>query len=133
MTLARWQLDVTHWPVAVLALERKGPDAEPDFESFLAACDEVLAKRSRYAGVIDLTGSRSTAARRTRFSEWYQVHRAEVRRYQIALAVVAPNAVYRGVVTAMFWLAPGALGVETFSTQAAAREWATRRAAEDRR
>ena len=105
MRLAVWQLDVSEWPVAVLALDRADGD-DADFASFLRCAEEGLARRQRYAIVIDLTGNKADARRRAKLASWFADHRAEAVRYVIAMAVVARNPLERGVMTAMVWLSP---------------------------
>lgn len=124
MSLALWCVDESRWPLVLIQLDRRVLGAEPDFESFLPACAAPLARGARYAAVIDLTGSQSSAARRSRVKDWYTQHRSGLERWMVALGVVAPGAAHRGVMTAMLWLVPHRLNVQMFATTPAALAWA---------
>ena len=124
MGLTSWRIDRSEWPVVRLALERRDDGAEPDFETFLARSNELLATGERFAVVIDLHGNHANAERRSRLAAWYRAHQPSVARQVVAVAVVASSALHRGVVTAMSWLVTSPMPVASFAAAASARAWA---------
>jgi hypothetical protein len=106
-----------------VSLDAVGRDLEPDFDSFLAVAEEALARRERFAAVIDLTGNRADAVRRRRLAAWSEEHRAEVRLRVAAIGVVAGGAFERGVLTALLWLTRPPMPVRAFSAPADALAW----------
>jgi hypothetical protein len=125
MVGARWEVDLSEWPLAYLALDRRTGE-EVDFPTFFSACEEILARRQRHVLVLDLTGNRADAARRRLVATWFDARRPDIQRWVGAISVIAREPLHRGVITAMIWLRPAPMPVECFGTDAEARAWARR-------
>ena len=82
----------------------------------------------RVAWVVDLTGlMQATAKQRRLFSEHLTRFEAHDIAYNQGSALVVPNPVVRGIVTAVFWLKAPRFPTECFSTYKQASAWATDR------
>lgn len=98
-------------------------DAQLDehVDAFTAWCD---ANREPVAGVVYLRKLLvGTAKQRKRMAELEKRLEEHDRQYMHACGIVAPNAMTRGLVTAVFWLKPPIYPYKLFSTFDGALSW----------
>lgn len=125
--MSRWVLDAAARPLLVLHLDEPDSSTPPDFESLFGALAELRAitDHERALLVVDLAGARPDAKRRMRLVSWLREEGRGINARVDALAIVAPSAVLRGVITAVGWFFPERMaGSETFQTRAEALAWA---------
>lgn len=73
----------------------------------LADLETHLRRGEPYVLVFDLTtAGMPTPMQRRRLAEHMASHEGAIRHCVMGLAIVAPHAIVRGMVTALFWLAP---------------------------
>ncbi len=120
---ARWKATWLDGPVVCVALDRIS-EVAPDFESFLRVCEEGLKRPGRFSVVIDLSGSKASATRRQRLTQWAGERRPEIAAHVVAIAVVARGPLERGVLTAITWVTRPQVPVRAFATRAEATGWA---------
>jgi hypothetical protein len=100
---------------------------DADVVSFASAREE-WATRARYpvAWVVDLSNiTNATPTQRRLFSEHLERFESHDIAYNQGSALVVPNAVLRGIVTAVFWMKRPRFPNECFATLAEATHWAT--------
>lgn len=87
--------------------------------AWLARLDEPVA------WILDLSKlERSTAARRSMFASYLRRFGSLARHHLAGAAIVAPSALVRGFVTAVFWVYRPTAPVSFFATLAEAEAWA---------
>lgn len=99
-------LDLTHFPLVVVVLPAR---IDRSFAEVLENDHRVLfGMRSRYVSFTDTTAvaAMPDATTRQRVAEWAKSHEAELRRVQVANALLVPNAVIRAGLSAIHWFAP---------------------------
>lgn len=126
-----WSFDYSRAPVVVIRLPDAAGGGPPDIEAMLREADAMLARRARVAIVHDLTHSRADATRRRRATRWFEANSAEIRRYVVGYAVIAPTAVQRGLIVAVQWVVKPSIPFQVFGEFAPALAWAERRAADE--
>lgn len=99
-------IDERYDPLIISAMPARFEDLELD--RFLARHEWLLDRGKRYATITDLSGlvGLPEAATRRRIADWNNGIEARARRYTIATAVIAPNSLLRGAMTALHWLSP---------------------------
>jgi hypothetical protein len=127
--LAHPWIDATRAPVYGINFPREATDE--DVILFCRVREEWGAvAKYRVAWVVDLAGIiKATATQRRLFSEHLGRFEPHDIAYNQGSALVAPNAVVRGVVTAVFWLRAPCFPTECFSTHEEALAWASARLA----
>lgn len=95
-----------HWPFVMSELPSRLDEA--GLERFMAIHDGLLARQQPYVTLTDCTAIAEipNAAVRRRIGEWNKKIEADIRRYNIATAIVISNGLVRGALTALQWLAP---------------------------
>ena len=119
----RW-VDSSRAPLYILTF----PESTTD-EELLAFCNarEAWAERATHpvAWVVDLSAVRTVTARQRQI---FATHLGRFERHDIAhnrgSALVVPNAILRGVVTAIFWIKPPRFPHELFTKPLEAISWA---------
>jgi hypothetical protein len=119
-----WIADRSRAPVVVLRVVGGGGRERPDFESFLLAAEQLLARAERVVIVQDLTHANPDAQRRKRLVEWTRANLGGLQRYMVAYAVVAPTAFHRGLIVATRWFIQPTQPFEVFATLDEALVWA---------
>lgn len=103
------------------------PPAEPDdatVDEILTALDARRARGERYSVVFLMHPSGLLpAAQRRRLATHMEKNAEAIGRLVDALAVVAPSAIVRAVVTAIFWISPPVVPHRLFSTREEAARW----------
>ncbi|MBM4362049.1 MAG: hypothetical protein FJ104_05170 [Deltaproteobacteria bacterium] len=124
-----WTFDYSRAPIVVIRLPGGG-GGPPDIEAMRRDADAMLARRTRIVVVHDLTHARPDAGRRRRAASWVEANSAEIRRYVVGYAVIAPTALQRGIFVAIQWLARPSVPMQVFAELAPALAWAEKRAAD---
>lgn len=128
--LAHPWIDATRAPIYGI----KFPPETTDEELVrFAEARERWASVAKYkvAWVVDLAGIiKATATQRRLFSEHLERFEPHDIAYNQGSALIVPNALVRGLVTAVFWLKPPRFPTECFSTYDEAFIWAATRLAE---
>lgn len=94
------------WPFVVSTLPARFEEAE--LEWFMTIHDGLLARREPYVTLTDCTAIAEIPSPtvRKRIGEWNKRIEADIRRYNVATAIVMSNALVRGALTALHWIAP---------------------------
>jgi hypothetical protein len=94
-------------------------------DALLAELAEHLMRGEPYVLLFDLSTTRvPNAIQRRKLAEHMATHEATIRSLVRGLAIVAPNALVRGMVTAMFWIVPPPVASHMCGSHAEAIEWA---------
>lgn len=95
------------------------------FEAFGAWCDQ----NQRPVGIVVTAGElvRATAAQRKRFGDFEKRMAVHDRAYVYACALVVPNPVVRGLVTAVYWLSSPVYPYRLFTEATEATDWVRER------
>jgi hypothetical protein len=123
MKAPHWVANLERWPVALLEVVGSDCETPPVFATFIAAFEQIFARPGPCAVVFDITHARPDAARRAATTTFLRENEARIRAKMKRLAVVAPTAQQRGLVTALQW-AKVDYGVRAFDTRAEALVWA---------
>ena len=116
----------TRWPLAVITFEGEPSDA--DFDGYLATLARYIGRadreRIRYGCVLDATTVTGlSASQRKRMGDWMRTHAVETERACAGIAFVISSGVVRGLLTAIFWLAPMPTAHTVVATRAEAERW----------
>lgn len=122
-------IDSTRAPLYVWTFPEEATDDELE-----ASCRarEAWAARVSYpvAWVVDLSRTKKVTAAQRRVVGAHLKHFSECDRlYNQGSAIVVPNPLVRGVVTAVFWLSPPDFPHRLFASRPEAEQWATERLA----
>ena len=105
MTATR-ALDLTHFPLVVVVIPAK---LDPSYAELLEADHKVLfAKRARYVSISDSTRvvGMPDAKTRQRMGVWAKSHEDDLKRWQLANAIVVGSSLVRAALSAVHWFAP---------------------------
>lgn len=106
------------------------PITDQHLERLLSELVGHLRKKEPYALVFDLTAAPApTAVQRRMLSDHMRTHDLAIREYVRGLAVVTPATWVRGLITAVFWLAPPPMEYRFCDDVPAALSWARARVA----
>lgn len=107
MSLPKTQaLDLTYLPLVVTRLPAK---VDLSYAEVLESDHRALfALRARYVSITDTTpvSGLPDARARQRMGEWAKSHEDDLRRWQVANALVVPSSVVRAGLQAIHWFAP---------------------------
>lgn len=85
---------------------------------------ELRSQGRRAELIVDASGmTRFDAAMRSAYGKWRKVHMQLIKSSCERAAYVTPDAFWRGIVTAVFWVAPPIIPVRTFASRAEAAAW----------
>lgn len=99
-------LDLTHFPLVVVVIPAK---IDATYADLLEADHKVLfAKRARYVSISDSSRvlGMPDAKTRQRMGEWAKSHEGDLKRWQVANAIVVPSSLVRAGLSAIHWFAP---------------------------
>ena len=116
-------IDETRAPLYVVA----PPDcSDAEVNLLFRACDTIYADLTHdVAWVIDSTDARNVSAKMRRIvADHLRRNRLVMMTYVAGIAIVVPNAVMRGVFTAITWLVPLEFPHEVVQTRAQGLHWA---------
>ncbi len=113
---------------AVKVVEFVGVLDDAAFRSYLREYDALLARRERYAVVVDASRSGVIdSAQRKLQAEWMQQHDRELRLFCAGVAFVITNPLVRGALTAITWLSPLPMPSTVVDRRDAALAWCRER------
>ena len=108
----------------LLQLKYVGAYTDEELYQFLREVDGVLGHPGKKLGLVDLVGADPGTARQRRLhAEWISERKGLLARSFAAAAIVTDNALIRGTVTAVFWIAPLPLPTHVAASVARAQEW----------
>jgi hypothetical protein len=115
----------------VVIVQPPSPLSDRALDKILSELTQELAQRRRYCLVFDLRSAPlPSAVQRRKLSEHMGTHDSAIRAQVRGLAVVAPTAVQRGLVTAVFWVSPPPVEYHLCSELDDALRWAEARLAQ---
>lgn len=120
--LPAYDVDTSRWPIVTMRATALVADMDA-LERTYVLMNDVLARRERFATVLDLRGAHSSAERRKKFSDWVRHNNSTIRRYGVAMAVVAGSTLERGFVTAATWLFTSPVPMRVFESTVEAERW----------
>ncbi len=97
-------VDDSHWPIVVTTLP-ESPQHD-DLVALTEAHDRILDRGERYATITDLSFLRKPPGARERkiSADWTNANSARIARLNVGSAVIVPNAILRGAMTAVNWI-----------------------------
>jgi len=100
----RVQIDDKRWPLVVTVL--RDCIREDDVKTMLARYDAMLRLRQRYVALVDLSDMARPpgAAERRAIADWSKARDQELSAYSLGYAIIVPNTMIRGALTALTWL-----------------------------
>jgi hypothetical protein len=99
--------------------------SEEEIDHCLHELDDQLDRRSPYVLLFDLTHSATpNALQRQKLANHVRVNTPKIRRWVRGVGVVLSSPLTRGIVTALFWVAPPPVPHRIFATRAEADAWA---------
>lgn len=117
------RVDESGWPLVVMSWPN-GPVTDADVEEFIEHSSQLLARRERFATLHDgVETAWIQAHQRARMTEHVNVHRSELERWHVAVAIVIGSAIARAFISSMNWVAPPPSPQRQFATRAEAETW----------
>lgn len=106
----------------------EGSPSEAEFSAFLDCTAQWLSSFHRRGAparlIVDPSGlTRFDASLRSIYGEWRKENMELIGASCVRAAYIADGAIWRGVMTAIFWFAKPIIPVKTFPTRAAAESW----------
>lgn len=99
------EFDVESWPVVIC--RAVGDSTDEDLRTYTSVHSEFLSRQQRHVVIVDARGGRSLCSKHRRFvAEWNRENARALSLYRGALLLVTPNALLRGMITAVHWLFP---------------------------
>ncbi len=116
-----------HWPIVVFTFV--GDLTLADAEAVATESDRALDRKQRHACIFDgsLVTARPSALVRKRLADYTQESGPRSKQWAVGTAIIVPNALIRGVMTAIHWVAPPTIPVETVADFPAAIRWCSAR------
>jgi hypothetical protein len=110
-------VDLSLWPLALV--EMGGVMREEDGTRMLEAYEQFYARRERFQVLTDNTELRSFpgAAFRKKLADASKLQDEQAKRWLIGSAVVMPNPIVRGALTAFHWIAPPVYKITVHKTR----------------
>jgi hypothetical protein len=98
---------------------------EGEIEQVLAELETQVRSGARYVLVFDLTNAAlPDAVQRQKLAAHVRENEQDIRRSVRGIGVVLTSSLVRGIVTAIFWVAPPPVPYRFFATRAEAATWA---------
>jgi hypothetical protein len=118
------RVDDSRFPLVVATYDGAVTDAE--FDEYLKEITEkTFARPTRSVVIVDATRAvRPNPLQRKRQAEWLKTQEAALKKTNLGTAFVISNALIRGGLTAIFWIAPMPTPTTVVATYAQAEEWA---------
>jgi len=108
----------------LLQLRYVGPYSDDELYALLRQMEVVLTLPGKKVGIVDLThADAGTAKQRRMHAEWIGGHKQALAHAFSAAVIVTDNALIRGTVTAVFWVAPLPLPTHVAPTVERAQAW----------
>jgi hypothetical protein len=116
--------DDTAWPLLYVRFPSK-PLSDEGFEYFISRYTDMVERRMPFATILDSRGLSTaiTAQQRKRLTEWFEVTGPLAGEYHFGIAVLMSNAIIRGALKAVTWLAPIPVPIKPFGSIAESAPW----------
>jgi hypothetical protein len=116
--------DETAWPLLYVRFPSK-PLGNDGFEHFIARYTDVVERRVPFATILDSRGLSTaiTAQQRKRLTEWFEVTGPIAGEHHFGIAVLMGNAIIRGALKAVTWVAPIPVPVRAFGSVTDCAPW----------
>ncbi len=116
--------DETAWPLAYVRFPSK-PLSTEGFEYFIMRYTQMVERRVRFATILDSRGLSTAinAQQRKRLGEWFEVTGPLAGEYHFGIAVLMSNAIIRGALKAVTWVAPIPVPIMPFASIADSAPW----------
>ena len=116
--------DETAWPLLYVRFPSK-PLSDAGFEHFINRYTEVVERRIPFATILDSRGLSTaiTAQQRRRLTEWFVVTGPIAEKHHFGIAVLMSNAIIRGAMKAVTWIAPVPVPISPHGSIADAAPW----------
>ena len=116
--------DETAWPLLYVRFPSK-PLSEEGFEYFITRYTDVVERRIPFATILDSRGLSTaiTAQQRKRLTEWFEVTGPLAGEHHFGIAVLMSNAIIRGALKAVTWIAPIPVPISPYGSIADASPW----------
>jgi hypothetical protein len=107
------QVSFEHWPVVVFTLS--GKVTIEDVALLARRSDEALGREAKHVNIFDCRSviERPGAVIRQKLAEYAEASGPMSARFALGSAIIVRNAVLRGVMTAIHWVAKPTIPVET--------------------
>lgn len=116
------RIDDSAFPLVVVVMPATWTDAE--WEAYLTRMRSYPERRTRYVTLTDARGAGTpTAAQRKRAAEVMAEDQAISKRFNVANALVYESAILRGMITAITWITPPPVPMQSFATPRLALSW----------
>ena len=116
--------DETAWPLLYVRFPSK-PLSPAGFEYFIARYTAFVERRTPFATILDSRGLSTaiTAQQRKRLTEWFEVTGPLAAEVHFGIAVLMSNAIIRGALKAVTWVAPIPVPIMPFASVADSAPW----------
>ena len=116
--------DDNAWPLLYVRFPSK-PLSDDGFEYFITQYTAMVERRVPFATILDSRGLTTaiTAHQRKRLTEWFDVTGELAGEYHFGIAALIGNALIRGALKAVTWVAPIPVPVQPFGSIADADPW----------
>ena len=116
--------DETAWPLLYVRFPSK-PLSDQGFEFFIRRYTDTVERRVPFATILDSRGLSTaiTAQQRKRLTEWFEVTGELAGEHHFGIAVLMSNAIIRGALKAVTWLAPIPVPISPFGSITEATPW----------
>lgn len=116
--------DDAAWPLLYVRFPSK-PLSDDGFEFFITRYTEYVERRILFATILDSRGLSTaiTAHQRKRLTEWFQVTGPLAAEVHFGIACLFSNALIRGALKAVTWVAPIPVPIQPFASIAEAAPW----------
>ena len=116
--------DETAWPLLYVRFPSK-PLSDEGFEHFITRYTAMVERRVRFATIVDSRGLSTaiTAQQRKRLTEWFEVTGPLAGEHHFGIAVLMSNAIIRGALKAVTWVAPIPVPIKPFASVAESAPW----------
>jgi len=99
--------------------------SDPEIDELLAELEGHLAGATPYVLLFDLTRAGTpNALQRRKLAMHMRKNTSRIRRTVRGVGVIVQSSVARGIITAIFWIAPPPVPHRLFTARAEATEWA---------
>ena len=116
------RIDDSAFPLVVVTHPTTWTDDE--WERYLTQMRSYPSRRERYVTLTDARGAGTpTAAQRRRAAEVMAEDQALSKRFNVANALVYDSALLRGMITAITWITPPPVPMQSFATPEPALRW----------
>ena len=123
VTMATIVVEDTQWPVVVVTFPSQFDDG--DIANYLAELAALRSRKTPYVIVVDIANSQQLTPKQRKMQADYIKEEAQLRELFLkGVAFVAPTAIHRGILTAIFWLQKSPVQHQAFAWLDDAMTWA---------